>query len=308
MGVTADQLRVKTLLTETIILLCKNGLHFKKEFSIEGLIGITLDDENVFLVNIKETIKAPESRGMPIVDPDQSNIMDKSIRKRRRSLVASETSKQIDSLMEISSRSQLYDDNDVNDRIDAEKAKQCENNAFNSSSEIPADHNASETTSKYSEYVKKSCSPNGPKKKKYAALDFRTSVTDTAGSNRADDETNESYDDLASGVKEESLSDVEILDNFRGGAKTEYFNLPGTSTDRHKNKSPAVMNISQFPFLDDFRYLGDIMPGCSTTIDPQIMQHYEQLQQDPVSLLFNLLLITLISVVEISVIEGPVNV
>lgn len=61
MVLKADQLRVKTLLAETITLLCKNGLHFKTKFSIEGLIGITLDDEDIFLVNINETIKAAES-------------------------------------------------------------------------------------------------------------------------------------------------------------------------------------------------------------------------------------------------------
>jgi hypothetical protein len=57
MGLTSDQERIKTLLTETITLLCKNGLHFRSEFSIEGLLGITLDQENVFLISIKETIR-----------------------------------------------------------------------------------------------------------------------------------------------------------------------------------------------------------------------------------------------------------
>lgn len=61
MVLKADQLRVKALLAETITLLCKNGLHFKTKFSIEGLIGITLDDDDIFLVNINETIKAAES-------------------------------------------------------------------------------------------------------------------------------------------------------------------------------------------------------------------------------------------------------
>lgn len=54
---SADRQRVKTLLTETITLLCKNGLHFKSGFSIEALIGITLDEDDVFLVSIKETVR-----------------------------------------------------------------------------------------------------------------------------------------------------------------------------------------------------------------------------------------------------------
>lgn len=54
---SVDRQRVKTLLTETITLLCKNGLHFTSGFSIEALIGITLDEDDVFLVSIKETVR-----------------------------------------------------------------------------------------------------------------------------------------------------------------------------------------------------------------------------------------------------------
>lgn|SRR6218665_848308 len=87
---TADQLRVKALLTETIMLLCKNGLHFKSEFSIEGLIGITLDGNEIFLVNINETVHhSPENSSE--LDADQAagsnepSIVRKIPRKRRKS-------------------------------------------------------------------------------------------------------------------------------------------------------------------------------------------------------------------------------
>ena len=56
MKLKEDQQRLKDLLKDTITLLCKNGLQFKDEFCVEALIGITLDQDNVFLVNIKETI------------------------------------------------------------------------------------------------------------------------------------------------------------------------------------------------------------------------------------------------------------
>lgn len=56
MGLTMEQQQVRDLLTETVTLLCKNGLQFSHELGIEALIGITLDKEDVFLVNIKETI------------------------------------------------------------------------------------------------------------------------------------------------------------------------------------------------------------------------------------------------------------
>lgn len=56
MVLTADQQQVKALLIETITLLCKNGLRFQDKFCIEGLIGITLDEDDIFLININETV------------------------------------------------------------------------------------------------------------------------------------------------------------------------------------------------------------------------------------------------------------
>ena len=50
-----DQQRVKELLTEAITMLCRSGLNYKTTFSIEGLLGVTLDEDEVFLINIKET-------------------------------------------------------------------------------------------------------------------------------------------------------------------------------------------------------------------------------------------------------------
>lgn len=76
MVLSADRQRVKTLLTETITLLCKNGLHFKTEFSIEALIGITLDEDDVFLVSIKETIR-PASSSLTTSDCGQSSELDR---------------------------------------------------------------------------------------------------------------------------------------------------------------------------------------------------------------------------------------
>ena len=53
----AEQQRVRALLTEAITVLCKNGLNYKSKFSIEGLLGITIDDDEIFLVNLSQTIK-----------------------------------------------------------------------------------------------------------------------------------------------------------------------------------------------------------------------------------------------------------
>ena len=49
-----DQERVRSLLVQTVSLLCRNGLQFESNIRIEGLLGVTLDDSEVFLININE--------------------------------------------------------------------------------------------------------------------------------------------------------------------------------------------------------------------------------------------------------------
>ena len=51
-----NQQQLKALLTDTITMLCKNSVTFHQEISIEGLIGITLDQKDIVLVNIKEIL------------------------------------------------------------------------------------------------------------------------------------------------------------------------------------------------------------------------------------------------------------
>jgi len=51
-----DQERVRALLTDTITLLCTNGLSFQRKLRVQGLLGITIDDDEVFIVDIHETL------------------------------------------------------------------------------------------------------------------------------------------------------------------------------------------------------------------------------------------------------------
>lgn len=53
----ADQERVKSLLADTVTLLCKNGLFFSKQLKVQGLLGITVDDDEVFIVHIDELFR-----------------------------------------------------------------------------------------------------------------------------------------------------------------------------------------------------------------------------------------------------------
>jgi len=68
-----DQQRVKDLLSDTITLLCKNSLFFKTEFTVEALIGITLDKSEVLLMNINETIILPVEQRVDKELPEHVN-------------------------------------------------------------------------------------------------------------------------------------------------------------------------------------------------------------------------------------------
>jgi len=50
----ADQERVRALLTDTVVLLCRNGLTFKRNLTLQGLIAVTTDDSDVFVVQIND--------------------------------------------------------------------------------------------------------------------------------------------------------------------------------------------------------------------------------------------------------------
>ena len=52
-----DREKVKAILIETVTALCKNSLKYQDELTVEGLLGVTLDSQEIFLVNIKKQIK-----------------------------------------------------------------------------------------------------------------------------------------------------------------------------------------------------------------------------------------------------------
>ncbi len=69
MGMRAEQERLRAMLKDTITLMCKNGLTFDKGFSIDALIGITLDDNQVLLVSINECVKMDDKSTPDIGSP-----------------------------------------------------------------------------------------------------------------------------------------------------------------------------------------------------------------------------------------------
>ena len=69
-----EQQRVKQLLTEAITLLCRNNLQFREDVTVEGLLGITLDKSDVFLVSIHETIQCVLKGGAVEVRAEKRNV------------------------------------------------------------------------------------------------------------------------------------------------------------------------------------------------------------------------------------------
>ena len=64
-----EQVKLRALLTEAITVLCKNGLSFHSEVSVEGLLGITLDNQHVFLIPLNETIKPEDEPPALTIEP-----------------------------------------------------------------------------------------------------------------------------------------------------------------------------------------------------------------------------------------------
>jgi len=72
---TAGQQQLKEQLIETVSQLCRNVLQFESELTVEGLIGITVDHREIFLVKINETLTPATdvSGSVNAIFPDVSN-------------------------------------------------------------------------------------------------------------------------------------------------------------------------------------------------------------------------------------------
>ena len=61
MVLRSEQDKMQALIRDAITLLCKSNLPFKKSISLEALVGITLDESDIILVSVKESIKHPST-------------------------------------------------------------------------------------------------------------------------------------------------------------------------------------------------------------------------------------------------------
>ena len=88
----AYQERLIALVKDTISLLCKNGLEYNQEFCVEGLLGVTLDKDEVFLIPIKElvadkgvgTTSVADEASLDTHSHDEGRMSPKRERKKKR--------------------------------------------------------------------------------------------------------------------------------------------------------------------------------------------------------------------------------
>lgn len=57
----SEQENVRTLLLSTIAQLCQNGLIYKKDLRVQGLLAITIDGSDILVVQLNENIEAAEA-------------------------------------------------------------------------------------------------------------------------------------------------------------------------------------------------------------------------------------------------------
>ncbi len=64
MGLTRrEEEKVKHAVTEALTALCVNTLFYESQFTVEGLLGITLDNTDVILVKVDETVRGQPKAG-----------------------------------------------------------------------------------------------------------------------------------------------------------------------------------------------------------------------------------------------------
>lgn len=67
--------RLVRMLKESISLMCRSSLSYDIELNVEGLLGVTLDKQEVFLININESFRSAPSTPK-IKEPPQQEEQD----------------------------------------------------------------------------------------------------------------------------------------------------------------------------------------------------------------------------------------
>ena len=71
--------KVRTALREAVLSLCSNALDYTMELSVEGLIGVTVDKQDVFLVNVNEIVRSAEYEDL-LAEPKSPQAPEEKVR------------------------------------------------------------------------------------------------------------------------------------------------------------------------------------------------------------------------------------
>jgi len=80
-----ELLSVRNIIHDTVVLLCRNGVTYRGQLKLQGLLGVTLDDEEIFLVpfneiltsvNVDESLDNPSSSDAAVCDEEISVALD----------------------------------------------------------------------------------------------------------------------------------------------------------------------------------------------------------------------------------------
>lgn len=65
---------MKAVLADTVALLCKNGLSYERELKIQAVIGVTVDENDVFIVHINEAFNAQGASSTSVGETSSSSM------------------------------------------------------------------------------------------------------------------------------------------------------------------------------------------------------------------------------------------
>ena len=107
-----DQERVKNLLLDTVTLLCKNSLQYENKLRVEGLLGVSVDESDVFFLHISENFQNSTAVDTNNVSGKESEVVTDSNRESShdREDVSSQIQDSRDSVSEqIRVKSEIHD-------------------------------------------------------------------------------------------------------------------------------------------------------------------------------------------------------
>ena len=266
-----EQQRVKQLLTEAITLLCRNSLQFKEDVTVEGLLGITLDKSDIFLVSIHETVQQTLREGAAevraekrSVDNNEDGHTPKKRRRRRGSREGSSSPPPSPS-----GQTDQHDEPAVetSDRVNVKLEKTCDESESRQPPEDGRKYNpAHDSTSE---------PPPDNKALIQKQQDFSPAVTSTPG--RSFDTGDTGQVQVKQEVQEEEEEDCFLIDSDSQDASDTSHSLPpdGSSIGSHSWASPggdqSGFNLSELDMISAANFQQQVSDGsCLNSVSNEM--------------------------------------